>query len=99
MLIGWSPPAAPMSTCPPPEPPSANTTASTRSPSKQPRTKIGDRATLGHDIRRLYLNDATGTVTGWAGQLVVAQLHAPTGHIRCPPRGLGSLGPEKLPPA
>jgi hypothetical protein len=59
----------------------------------------GDRVRLNHQIRPLYLHDATGTVTGWAGQSIVVQLDAPagrftTGEIRCPPLGLDPIGPE-----
>ena len=60
------------------------------------RIQIGDRVRLGHDIRPLYLHDATSTVTGWAGQNAIIQLDEPigrftTGQIRCPPLGLQPL--------
>ena len=60
------------------------------------RIEIGDRVTLGHDIRPFYLHGATSTITGWAGQSAIVQLDEPigrftTGQIRCPPLALHSL--------
>jgi ribosomal protein L21E len=55
--------------------------------------KVGDRVRINRSVRPLYLQGATGTVTGWSGQSVVVQLDVPvgrftTGEVRCPPLGL-----------
>ncbi len=61
--------------------------------------EAGDRVRLAHGIRPLYLQGATGTVTGWAGQRAVVQLDEPTGRaidgtVRCPPLSLEHLPRE-----
>ena len=58
--------------------------------------QVGDRVTLTNGIRPLYLQGATGTVTGWAHQNAIVHLDHPTGRfpggeIRCPPLGLRRL--------
>lgn len=58
--------------------------------------QIGDRVALTEGIRPLYLQGATGTVTGWAHQNAIVHLDHPTGRspggeIRCPPLGLRRL--------
>lgn len=60
------------------------------------RIDVGDRVRLTHGIRPLYLQGATGTVTGWVGQRAVVQLDEPTGRaidgvVRCPPLALERL--------
>ncbi len=58
--------------------------------------QIGDRVALTEGIRPLYLQGATGTVTGWAHHNAIVHLDHPTGRfpggeIRCPPLGLRRL--------
>lgn len=58
--------------------------------------QIGDRVRLTGDMRPLYLQGATGTITGWAHTNAVVELDNPTGRfthgqIRCPPLGLQRL--------
>lgn len=58
--------------------------------------QVGDRVTLANGIRPLYLQGATGTITGWALQNAIVHLDHPTGRspggeIRCPPLGLRRL--------
>jgi len=60
------------------------------------RINLGDRISLNHTIRPLYLHGATGTVIDWAGQRAIVQLDNPigrftTGEVRCPPLGLDRL--------
>lgn len=57
------------------------------------RFQVGDRVMIDRAIRPLYLQGATGTVTGWSGHSAVVQLDVPagrfaTGELRCPPLGL-----------
>lgn len=58
--------------------------------------QVGDRVALTEYIRPLYLQGATGTITGWALQNAIVHLDHPTGRspggeIRCPPLGLRPL--------
>lgn len=58
--------------------------------------RVGDRVALTEYIRPLYLQGATGTVTGWAHQNAIVHLDQPTGgsvggDIRCPPLGVRRL--------
>lgn len=58
--------------------------------------QVGDRVSLTNGIRPLYMQGATGTVTGWAQHNAIVHLDHPTGRfpggeIRCPPLGLRRL--------
>lgn len=58
--------------------------------------QVGDRVALTEYIRPLYLQGATGTVTGWAQHNAIVHLDHPAGRfpggeIRCPPLGLRRL--------
>ena len=53
----------------------------------------GDRVRINASVRPLYLQGATGTVTGWAGRSVVVRLDVPVGRfahgeVRVPALGL-----------